>query len=167
MSAATSRSTARAFIALGANLDDPQAQILRACERIAGLPHTALLRRSSLYRTPPWGVAEQPEFVNAVAQIDTALAPRQLLCTLLDVEAAAGRQRTLPNGPRTLDLDLLLYAGLRCHEPGLTIPHPRMQQRAFVLVPLLEIAPDCEIPGLGHAADWLARCDVRGIIRIP
>jgi 2-amino-4-hydroxy-6-hydroxymethyldihydropteridine diphosphokinase len=102
------------------------------------------------------GVGPQPEFVNAVAEIETALAPRPLLEALLEIERRHGRVREKPDSPRTLDLDVLLYEDLVCHEHGLTIPHPRMHERGFVLRPLLEIAPGCVIPGRGAAAEYLA-----------
>src|SRR5690242_21949271 len=114
----------RAYIALGSNLDDPRAQVLRGFEALAGLPQTQLLARSRLYRSAPWGVIEQPEFVNAAAEIETALAPRELLGALLGIERAAGRDRSGTRwGPRVLDLDLLLYGYLECDVPGLTLPH--------------------------------------------
>lgn len=148
---------ATAFVALGANLDDPEAQVKRGFDELGRLPETRVVARSSLYRTAPVGYTDQPDFVNAVARIETDLEPRALLQALLDTERRRGRVRDIPQGPRTLDLDLLLYDALQMHEPGLTIPHPRMHERAFVLTPLVEIAPDCVIPGKGRAADWLAR----------
>ena len=154
------------FIALGANLEDPVAQVERGLAEISGLPGTRLLARSSLYRTVPVGYADQPEFINAVAQVATTLAPHELLAALLAIETRHGRLRGVPNGPRTLDLDVILYGDLRHHEAGLTIPHPRMHERAFVLVPLVEIAPGALIPGLGPARDWLERVDRTGITRI-
>ena len=148
----------QAFIGLGANLGDPARQIraaLAALERIAG---TRLVRRSSLYRSAPVGYAHQPDFINAVAEIDTALDPRALLGALLAIEASQGRARTFANAPRTLDLDLLLYEQRVIDEPGLRLPHPRMHARAFVLAPLAEIAPQAAVPGLGTAAQLLAAC---------
>jgi 2-amino-4-hydroxy-6-hydroxymethyldihydropteridine diphosphokinase len=112
------------------------------------------------------GYLEQPDFVNAVAQIETALSPRELLDELLQIEYRAGRVRDFPNAPRTLDLDLLLYGETVCDEPALTIPHPRMHERAFVLVPLAEIAPQIEVPRRGPVADLLARVDTAGITKI-
>lgn len=150
------RARCRAFIGLGANLGDPVVQLTRGLEEVAALPGTRLVARSSLYRSAPVGVGPQPEFVNAVAEIETELEPRRLLESLLDIERRHGRVREVPNSPRTLDLDVLLYEDLVCHEHGLTIPHPRMHERAFVLRPLLEIAPDCMIPGLGPAAGFTA-----------
>ena len=147
-----------AFIGLGSNLDDPRAQVLRALQALGTLPHTRLLARSSLYRSAPVGYLEQPDFINAVAQLETELSPHALLDALLALELKCGRTRDFLNAPRTLDLDVLLYDELRHHEHGLTIPHPQMHLRAFVLHPLLEIAPDCVIPGIGAAADALRQC---------
>lgn len=147
----------RAFIALGANLDEPAAQVERAFDELARLPETRLTARSALYLSKPVGYAAQPDFVNAVALISTRLVPRTLLEALLEIEARHGRRREFKNAPRTLDLDLLLYDGLVLHEPGLTLPHPRMCERAFVLQPMSEIAPEQPIPGKGKIADCLAR----------
>ena len=147
-----------AFIGLGSNLDEPHGQLQRAFTEIGKLPDTRLLAQSSLYRSAPLGFAEQPDFVNAVAKIDTLLSPQALLRALLQVEHLHGRERTFRNAPRTLDMDVLLYDDLKLHEHGLTIPHPQMHLRAFVLQPLLEIAPDCEIPGIGSAAQALCGC---------
>lgn len=147
-----------AFVALGSNLEEPQVQVRRGFEELAALPQTTLLDRSSLYTSAPVGYADQPDFVNAVARIETGLSPREVLDALLAIELRHGRQRSMPNGPRTLDMDLILYGDLQHHEAGLTIPHPRMHERAFVLMPLVEIAPDCDIPGKGLAKDWLAKC---------
>lgn len=147
-----------AFVALGSNLEEPQVQVRRGFEELAALPRTTLLDRSFLYTSAPVGYADQPDFVNAVARIETGLSPREVLDALLAIELRHGRQRSMPNGPRTLDMDLILYGDLQHHETGLTIPHPRMHERAFVLMPLVEIAPDCDIPGKGLAKDWLAKC---------
>lgn len=148
----------RAFIALGSNLNDPVTHMERAFGEIGKLPGTRLLARSSLYCSAPVGYPDQPDFINAVALIETALEPHALLEALLAIEHQHGRVRDLRNGPRVLDLDVLLYDALVCHEHGLTLPHPRMHERAFVLEPLLEIAPDCVIPGMGAAANCLANC---------
>jgi len=147
----------QAFIALGANLGDPAAQVERAFEELAHLPETHLTARSALYLSKAVGYAAQPDFVNAVAWVSTWLAPRALLEALLEIEARHGRRREFKNAPRTLDLDLLLYGGLVLHEPGLTLPHPRMCERAFVLQPMSEIAPEQPIPGKGKVVDCLAR----------
>lgn len=145
----------RAFVGLGANLGDPAAQLAAAVEALGRVPNTRMVKNSSLYRTAPIGYAAQPDFVNAVAQIETELAPADLLRALQAIEADAGRARTFPNAPRTLDLDLLLHGDAVRSTPQLTLPHPRLHQRAFVLRPLLEIAPDLAAPGLGPLADWL------------
>lgn len=158
--------TYRAFVALGSNLAEPEAQVKLAFDALARLPQTRLLAQSSLYRSSPVGYAEQPDFINAVALIETEIAAHDLLLSLLEIERRFGRIRDFRNAPRTLDLDLLLYGDLMLHEAGLTLPHPRMHERAFVLLPLLEIAPDCVIPGKGHAADWLAQVGDQAIARV-
>ncbi|MHB1091506.1 2-amino-4-hydroxy-6-hydroxymethyldihydropteridine diphosphokinase [Thiobacillus sp.] len=156
-----------ATIGLGANLNDPAAQVEYALAELDRLPATRLLARSSLYTSAPLGYVDQPDFVNAVAQVETGLAPRALLHALLDLEQRHGRERSFRNAPRTLDLDLLLYGSARFREDGLTLPHPRMQERGFVLMPLLEIAPDTVIPGRGRAADWLAACSGQHVTALP
>ena len=160
------KSTPTAFIALGSNLGDPESQVRRGFAALAELPQTRLEAASSLYRSAPVGHADQPDFINAVAKLSTGLAPQALLAALLAVEARFGRTRSFANAPRTLDLDLLLYDAVTLCEPGLRVPHPRMHQRAFVLAPLVEIAPDCVIPGLGPAANWLARCAGQSVSRL-
>lgn len=155
-----------AYIGLGANLDDPVAQVRRALAELASLPHSRRLAASGLYRSKPVGYAAQPDFVNAVAAVATQLPPRVLLQHLLAIETRHGRTRGFRNAPRTLDLDLLLYDGLVMHEPGLTLPHPRMLERAFVLLPLAEIAPDCVIPGQGHIRHHLAPLDGADLHRL-
>lgn len=142
----------RAVVALGSNLEDPKAQVRRAFAELDTLPGTRLLRRSSLWETAPVGYADQPAFVNACALVETTLVPRALLDGLLAIERAHGRVRDIPNGPRTLDLDIVLYGEAPHHEEGLTLPHPRAHERAFVLAPLLEVWPDAVIPGLGAAS---------------
>lgn len=156
-----------AFVALGSNLEDPGQQIGRGLLEIAGLPATRLARASSLYRSDPVGYRNQPEFVNAVAAVETSLAPRALLEQLLEIERAHGRVRQFANAPRTLDLDIILYGDLALQEPGLAIPHPRMHERAFVLVPLVEIAPDVVVPGRGRARDLLRGVDAGSVTRLP
>jgi len=156
----------RAFVALGSNLAEPEAQVKQAFAALARLPRTRLLAQSSLYRSSPVGYAEQPDFINAVALIATGLGAHDLLQSLLEIERSFGRIRDFRNAPRILDLDLLLYGDSMLHEAGLTLPHPRMHERAFVLLPLLEIAPDCVIPGKGRAADWLAQVGDQAIVRV-
>ena len=148
----------RAFIGLGSNLSDPGAQILKACEELGKLPQTRLLSCSALYRSAPVGYADQPDFINAVAEVETGLAPHVLLEALLDMEHRHGRVREFRNAPRILDLDILLYDDLTCHEHGLTLPHPRMHERAFVLQPLHEIAPGRIIGRHGSVGECLKKC---------
>ena len=142
----------RAAIALGSNMDGPEDHVTRGFDDIAALPQTRLMARSPLYRTAPVGYADQPDFVNACALVETALAPRALLDGLLAIERRHGRVRGIPNGPRTLDLDIVLYGDRAIDEPGLEVPHPRAHERAFVLRPLLDVWPDAVIPGKGRAA---------------
>ena len=155
-----------AFIGLGSNLANPAAQVLRAMQAIGELPATRVLARSSLYRSAPVGYLDQPDFINAVVWIETELAPHALLDALLALEQEHGRTRQFQNAPRTLDLDVLLYDDLQYHQHGLTVPHPQMHRRAFVLQPLLEIAPDCVIPGVGTAALALQQCNDQQLERL-
>jgi 2-amino-4-hydroxy-6-hydroxymethyldihydropteridine diphosphokinase len=154
-----------AYIGLGANLDDPAAQVQQATDELAKLPETRLLARSSLYASAPVGYANQPDFINAVAAIETRLSPRALLNALFNIEHHHGRNRSFRNAPRTLDLDLLLYGEAHFHEEGLTLPHPRMHERAFVLLPLHEIAPGLHLPGHGHIDAMLAVCGNQAVHR--
>ncbi|SIQ30443.1 2-amino-4-hydroxy-6-hydroxymethyldihydropteridinediphosphokinase [Aromatoleum tolulyticum] len=149
------RDPVRAFVALGANLGDAAAALASAFAALDDLPGTRLFARSSLYRSAPIGVTGHPDYLNAVAAIDTTLPAPDLLAALLDLERSHGRRRETELAPRTLDLDLLLYGDATIALPGLDVPHPRMHLRAFVLVPLAEIAPDTDIPGRGRAADLL------------
>lgn len=158
--------TTDAYIALGANIGDPVATVRAAVDALAGLPGLRLLQASSLYRTAPVGLQDQPDFINAVARTETDLAPHALLDALLSLEARFGRIRQERNGPRSLDLDLLLYDGLALDTPSLTLPHPRLHLRAFVLVPLAEIAPDLAIPGRGTVAAWLPAVANQAIQRL-
>lgn len=144
-----------AFVALGANLAEPVAQVRAAGAALAELPQSRLLQLSSLYRTAPVGIRGQPDFINAVAAVATDLEPQALLDALFAVERRFGRRRDFHQAPRTLDLDLLLYDQLVVDSEQLSVPHPRMHLRAFVIAPLLEIAPLCRIPGRGSAAAWL------------
>jgi len=147
-----------AFVGLGANLGEPEAQVRRAVAALGKLPRTRLLAASSLYRSAPVGVGKQPDFINAVAKIETTLSARELLEELLTAEARFGRERPSPGAPRTLDLDLLLYGDEVIAEPGLAVPHPRMHERAFVLMPLAEIAAETSIPRKGSVRTLLAAC---------
>ena len=148
-----------AYVGIGSNLDDPRAQVLQAFDALDRLPHTRLVKKSSLYRSAPLGYAEQPPFVNAVAQLETALPAERLLAELQAIEARHGRRRSFPNAPRTLDLDLLLFGGTRIATPTLTVPHPRMHERAFVLKPLLEIAPELQLGLEACAGQEIERID--------
>ena len=134
--------TVHAAIALGSNLDDPEAHVTRGFEDLGALPGTRVLARSKLYRTRPVGYLEQPDFVNACALVETELAPRPLLDALLDIERRHGRKREIPNGPRTLDLDIIVYGDRKVDEPGLVIPHPRAKEREFVVKPLMDVWPE-------------------------
>lgn len=164
--AARGPSLVTAFIALGSNLGDPQQQVRSGLLEIAALPATRLVRASSMYRSAAVGYRDQPDFVNAVAQVETRLAPRALLDRLLAIERGHGRVREFPNAPRTLDLDIILYGDLESQEPGLAIPHPRMHERAFVLVPLAEIAPQTAVPGRGRASELLKGVDTASVSRL-
>lgn len=152
-----------AYVGVGSNLDAPQRQVMAALSELDRIPATRLVKRSSLYRSEPLGFAAQPEFVNAVAALDTELDPEKLLSELQAIEARAGRRRSFPNAPRLLDLDLLLYGAEIRASPRLTLPHPRMHHRAFVLKPLLELAPEISIPGHGPARELLAACAVQRV----
>jgi 2-amino-4-hydroxy-6-hydroxymethyldihydropteridine diphosphokinase len=155
-----------AYIGLGSNLDDPAAQLTAAIEELAELPDTRLLARSSLYRSAPMGPQDQPDYVNAVAQIRTALEPGVLLDALQAIEQAHGRVRSQHWGPRTLDLDILLYGDAVIDTPRLKVPHPGIAERNFVLYPLAEIDGDHEIPGLGRVRSLLAGCADTGLMRL-
>jgi len=150
-------STTHSYIGLGANLGDTRHTLRVAADAIAALPGSGLHKRSSLYKTPAWGLTEQPEFLNAVVMLETTLAPLDLLHALLQIEQQHGRNRESERrwGPRTLDLDILLYGSSMLELPTLSIPHPHLYQRAFALVPLLEIAPDIQLPGIGPADNAL------------
>lgn len=145
----------RAYIAFGANLGEPAATLALARAAIDGLPDTRVAACSALYRSAPVGVSGQPDYLNAVIAADTGLPATELLDALLAIERAAGRTRDYHQAPRTLDLDLLLYGEAEIDLPQLQVPHPRMHQRAFVLLPLAEIAPGARIPGHGTAASLL------------
>lgn len=157
---------ARAFIGLGSNLENPLQQLQRALSALAALPRTSLVKVSSFYRSPPLvdedaaqEDAVQPDYINAVAGVETGLEPRELLRSLLQIEQQQDRIRQRHWGPRTLDLDLLLYGQSRITESDLIVPHPGLHKRAFVLYPLYEIAPGLQIPELGALQSLLAACD--------
>ena len=155
------------FVALGSNLDHPALHVEHALRDIDELPETALLKVSTLYETLPVGLKDQSAFVNAVAQVATTLSAHDLLERLHGIEAQHGRVRNSAtdqrNGPRTLDLDILMFDDATIDERGLTVPHPRMHERAFVLVPLVENAPALVVPGKGLAKDLLASVDASGV----
>ncbi|HEX7030704.1 MAG TPA: 2-amino-4-hydroxy-6-hydroxymethyldihydropteridine diphosphokinase [Gammaproteobacteria bacterium] len=156
----------RAFVGLGSNLDDPQRQLELAFDALSGIDETRLVARSSLYRSRPVGPQDQPDFLNAVAELETRLAPEALLDRLQAIETAQGRVRERLWGPRTLDLDLLLYGGERISTPRLAVPHPGLPLRAFVLYPLAELAPDVEVPGFGKVAALAAGMPAAGVKRL-
>lgn len=157
----------KAWLGLGSNLDQPEDQLREALRRLEEADQVEILRVSSFYRTPPWGDAEQNDFINAVAEIETDLRPLPLLEVLQSIESVMGRVRSGRRwGPRKIDLDLLLYAEERFQSPELEIPHPRMSERAFVLVPLCELEAGLEIPGLGEAKRLLRDLDCEDIRRL-
>lgn len=158
-----------AAVGLGANLGDAAATLRDAIAELARLPGTSLLRASRLYRTPAWGRTEQPDFINAVALLETGLPARDLLDALLAIERSFGRTRLDGErwGPRTLDLDLLLFGDAVIDEPGLRVPHPHLHERAFALLPLAEIAPQLAIPGIGNVAAVAAGMAADGIEALP
>jgi 2-amino-4-hydroxy-6-hydroxymethyldihydropteridine diphosphokinase len=151
-----------AFLGLGSNLGDRLAHIAQAIERLEGARGTRVVAVSSVYVTAPVGLTEQPEFFNAVAQLRTEQTPEELLATCRAVEDSLGRARSVRWGPRTLDLDILIYDDLRLEGASLVVPHPRMKERAFVMVPLAEIAPDLLVDGV-TAADRAASVDSTGV----
>jgi 2-amino-4-hydroxy-6-hydroxymethyldihydropteridine diphosphokinase len=159
---------AEALLALGGNVGDARAALDSAVRRLCDGTQVRLLARSSDYRTPPWGVADQGPFVNLCLAVATALPPHALLERALEVERMHGRDRQRERrwGPRPVDIDILAYDDITLNEPGLTLPHPRLFERAFVLVPLAEIAPDRVIAGV-KVRDALARLDAAGIERLP
>jgi 2-amino-4-hydroxy-6-hydroxymethyldihydropteridine diphosphokinase len=159
---------ASALIALGGNVGDVRATFQKAIANICGMTQAAVLARSSDYTTPPWGGIEQASFINACVEIDTPLDPHALLFALQKIEAKFGRDRAREQrwGPRTLDLDLIAYDDVSLKTPGLTLPHPRLFERAFVLVPLAEIAPDRVIGGQ-RVASALDTLSTDGIERLP
>lgn len=158
----------RALIGLGGNLGDVRQTLEGAIARLAAHPHIEIAGRSRFYRTPPWGPVEQPHFINAVIAVDTTLGPHALLDVLLDTERAFGRVRGGERwGPRTLDLDLLVHGDTSVHDGRLDLPHPRMAERAFVLLPLADLDPAFSIPGQGVVADLLETLGPQGCEPLP
>lgn len=144
-----------ALIALGGNLQQPERQVSKAIEVLAHTPGLTLLQASSLYATAPVGYDNQPDFINAVVQMATEIEAPHLMQLLLEIEQQFGRERPFPNAPRILDLDLLDYDGMQLDTPLLTLPHPRMHMRGFVVVPLAEIVPDFVLPSGQSVVEWL------------
>jgi 2-amino-4-hydroxy-6-hydroxymethyldihydropteridine diphosphokinase len=160
-------STVTAYLGLGANLDDPARQVRRAFDELAALPASRLVSRSPLYKSPPLGPPDQPDYVNAVAVLETTLSPLELLAGLRAIEVRHGRKRDGSRwGPRSLDLDILLYGDLVLESPELRLPHPGLHERAFVLYPLYDVAPELEIPGRGDVRGLRARLDAPRIERM-
>ncbi|MGH8115618.1 MAG: 2-amino-4-hydroxy-6-hydroxymethyldihydropteridine diphosphokinase [Rhodanobacteraceae bacterium] len=150
----------KVYIGIGSNLEQPARQVAAALIELAGLPHSRLLAQSRLYQSRPLGPQDQPDFVNAAAALETTLAPLVLLHAVQVLEARHGRNRAAERhwGPRTLDLDILLYGDLRLHTEELTLPHPRLHERSFVLYPLAELAPELMIPGRGRVRTLRDQC---------
>jgi 2-amino-4-hydroxy-6-hydroxymethyldihydropteridine diphosphokinase len=155
-----------AYVGLGSNLEEPEQQVRKAFDELASLQGARLTARSSLYRTAPVGYAAQPDFINAVAMLETSLSAEELFGQLKAIEGRHSRQRSFANAPRTLDLDLLLFGDRTLKTADLVVPHPRMHERAFVLQPLVEIASELTIPGIGSARQQLARCADQHVERI-
>ena len=161
----------QAFVALGSNLADPISQVESAFAALENLPNTHVVKKSSLYKTAPIGYEAQqlsqiPDFINAVAELETDLAPLELLDALLEIENQAGRERPFPNAPRVLDCDLLLYENVSMESTKLILPHPRMHQRGFVLLPLFEIAAQLSIPNHGKIATLIHEQQFTGITKL-
>lgn len=154
-----------AVLGLGGNIGDTRALMCAALDRLAARPGIALQAVSALYGTPPWGKTDQPAFLNAAARVETLLAPQALLAAVLDVERQLGRHRDERWGPRTIDIDILLYGASEVDEAGLQIPHAHLYERAFALAPLVDVLPEAEFSGQ-RAADWLEAADRSGMTRV-
>ena len=153
------------YLALGTNLGDRIANLQTAINLLSS--KAIIVQESSVYVTPPWGIVDQPDFLNQVIEISTNLTPSCLLRSIKDIELKMGRQKTIRNGPRLIDLDILFYGAQVINKKALTIPHPRLHERAFVLVPLYEIAPDFVHPVLNETAtSLLAEVDPEGVQRL-
>lgn len=155
-----------AYIGIGSNLGDPHEQVAQAFKALEALPETRLAGRSPLYRSAPVDAPGQPDYVNAVAAVETALSAPQLLEALQAIETRQGRARPFARAPRTLDLDLLLYGDVAFASTQLTLPHPRMHERAFVLRPLLDLDPRAEVPGRGAARELMRACTMQRVERV-
>ena len=154
-----------AVLGLGGNIGNPRQLMAEAIHRLAQHPGLTLRSVSALYRTPPWGKTDQPAFLNAAIKVETSLSARKLLETILAAEKELGRERKERWGPRTIDIDILLYGDTRVDEPGLEIPHPRLKERAFALAPLVDVAPEAEFSGRSAKA-WLAESDSAEMVRL-
>jgi 2-amino-4-hydroxy-6-hydroxymethyldihydropteridine diphosphokinase len=155
-----------AYVALGSNVEGPAHHVQQAILEIGSFTHTKVVAQSSLYRTPPWGKLDQPDFINAVVKIQTRHTALELFLLLQDVENKHARQRVEKWGPRTLDCDLILYGQEIIDTPDLIVPHPRMKTRGFVLLPLAEIVPTCVLPSGEAILDLVSRCDCTGIEKL-
>ena len=155
-----------AYIALGSNLDNPKQQVLNALDKITADEDISIIKISSIYETAPVGYDNQPHFINAVIEIKTSLTPLALLRRLLQIEIIQGRERPFPNAPRVIDLDLLIYNEVQMQTPELTLPHPRMHERGFVMLPFSEIAPDVLIGEHGFAKILAQRCEHQGVVKL-
>ena len=157
----------KSWLGLGSNMQQPVSQVQQAIKRLGGAEGIEIFGISSFYRTTPWGDEQQDDFINAVVQVETSLDPVSLLSVLQSIENVMGRQRSARRwGPRLIDIDLLLYGARRYHSAELEIPHPRMHERAFVLMPLAELNADLEIPGRGKVGGLLQHLDCSGVSRL-
>ena len=156
-----------AYIGIGSNLGDPREQVLAAIDELGAIPRCRLVKRSALYASAPMGPKDQPDYVNAVVLVETFFEPTELLGRLQAIERRYGRVRdSLRWGPRTLDLDLLVFGEIRLDTPELVLPHPGAHERCFVLCPLADLGKETRIPGHGTVGEMLAHCDCRGVVRL-
>lgn len=154
------------YIGLGSNIEGPRDQVIQAISELAELPSSTLLKASSLYQSKPLGPQDQPDFINAVAELETSLSVQKLLSYLQEIESNHHRSREIHWGPRTLDLDILLYDAVEIDNADLKIPHPEIRNRNFVLIPLYEIAVELTIPGMGKLAELVRQIDRSGLDKI-
>jgi 2-amino-4-hydroxy-6-hydroxymethyldihydropteridine diphosphokinase len=155
----------RAVLGLGGNIGDPRREMAAALRLLGRNPRISVAAVSPLYLTPPWGKTDQPPFLNAAALVETTFSPRALLNAILDVERDLGRERIERWGPRTIDIDILLYGDIDIDEPWLRVPHPRLKERAFALVPLIDVMPEAAFEGRS-AREWLSSIDDKGVTKI-